>query len=277
MKYYKYENCIKADRNFNPHLRRVLAEGELFFSKPSTFEDYEDCSVEIYLEGSDRDILDFANKLKIEQPYLRPIIDRLLRENDLQTFAKLYSEGAKSNNAKDILGIFCLSKYWNNKKMWDYYASSEGICFGYDVKEYSKGKYEIKATETFAYNGSVTNSIPFIPVKYITTKRPKVNRIPDYAFQDALSEVLLMKDSAKWGFENEVRSIVFERMLKQPLGEKGIALHCNPDTISEIIFSPTTNEKTIKEIKDIISQRPSGGANVHYYRISDDFLDKTEL
>lgn len=279
MKYYKYENCRKADGSFNPHLSGVLAEGDLFFSKPSTFEDQEDCKTDVYLKGSNSEIIELLYEMMEEDPRNRIDITENGWLQEPQSYAEFFNIIAPSLKSQDILGVFCLSKKWNSKEMWEYYANSQGICFGYEVAEHSENKYGIETIEYLDYKSVniLMNFIPFMDVLYMSTGRPKVNRVPTANFMKALQKSILIKDSTRWKFENEVRSFIFKSLIGKPLGENGTAIHCNPDIISEIIFSPTTNEKTIRKIKDIISQRPSGGANVHYYRISNDYLEKTEL
>ena len=56
---YKYQNFKNPDGSINTYIQSLLEYGEMFFAKPSQFEDVHDCEVKVFLAATNKAIRDF--------------------------------------------------------------------------------------------------------------------------------------------------------------------------------------------------------------------------
>jgi len=141
---YKYRS-LHTDQD-KEHTSRILAHNEIYFAKPSEFNDPFDCGFHISCEG---DVQTHKNKLKELNPALsEEEIDNLTRKelepNSIKKTAQNLNDTIRLET--DKCGIFTMSAKRDNLLMWSHYADyHRGICvefkttsgklFGCDLSE----------------------------------------------------------------------------------------------------------------------------------------------
>lgn len=200
MKLYKYRRLFNsADADVNHNTRRMVVDGEIFFSSPLDFNDPFDCPTFASLKGRDEDV--FA-KLKEESrkrfPGLsdsdvdadaRKRLERYQRDTDFQR--EFEEQTLREHHASR--GVFCLSETCISVPMWAHYADQHrGICLEFDRQRLmeafpptSKVQY---APAVDAYNAMDT---------FLCSDEAAVMR---------LSESFLIK-AREWEYEQEWRII----------------------------------------------------------------------
>lgn len=181
---YKYttinENTIKSIKN-----------NELWFSKPSTFNDPFDCKININFGDNFDGLLRNSSKVlgkKIEDFSSKEEWLNLFR-NDIK-LGNIVMNEVLHNSIEIKFGIFCLSAYCTSPLMWAHYSDShKGICL----------EFEPHKTDFFVEN--------LIPVQYYETY-PDFNL--DDLNSDELSKFFLHVLSSKgndWDYEFEWRVV----------------------------------------------------------------------
>lgn len=269
---FKYRNFKNIDGSINIHTCRLLEEGELFFAKPSQFEDEHDCEIWVFLAATNKAIRDFwKNEIFPIDPDHENLLHKLGLWGDPQKYAKWYGRtlSKEKSNASEDLSLYCLCENSLQEDMWRKYAAQEGLCVGFRAIHHKKS-IGINLKERIVYNNRSENFkstfLPFLSVQYEVNNLKKVNRLPTSDFKEKIKFALLTKNQY-WSFEDERRAFVYNSNLDQlKIGEEGINLHCDEHSIGEIIFSEHINESTISQIRNIIGNRKQGLNGVKFYR-----------
>ena len=241
----------------------------MFFGKPSIFEDSHDCEINVKLYAKNSDVRKYwHDELFIIDKDLELQFHKNGFWGNPQRFVALFNSMPQRKNA-DIFGIHCLCKNPLSQKMWEKYASNEGICIGYQTEEFGSSTC-LHIKEDVYFDGMPLHYLPFLDVNYMDSSHPELNRLPTNRFMEEVKKALLIKDTC-WSFEEEVRSFVFDGNIKMPLADKGIEMHCTDDSIQQIIFSNTISSETKKMVIDIIDNRQCGKNGVKFYQISANF------
>ena len=127
---YKYRSLSGENKG---RVERIFTHNELYFPSPLQFNDPFDCRVDLSLEGTKEEWVQYINGLiKKYRPNLSPA-DRLQFKKRL-----MRSGGLKNIDAEVLhklnqeIGVFSLSEVADDILMWSHYADShQGICIGF--------------------------------------------------------------------------------------------------------------------------------------------------
>jgi hypothetical protein len=272
MMLYKY-------RKINDNTTKILTNGEIYFSKPSEFNDPFDCERPITLECKETDLKEFmrnrniTNKTLLE---LRETINDFLNKNGREL--SKYKEFIESQKdelkyvqilLKDIFRVFCLSESYKKILMWSHYADNhKGICIGFNIPNTdSKGNPYLFNEITLNDNRNQLNLIydnkKIDLNKLISKKVIYDNSIirrtsifePD-ATNSKHANYYKFKD---WEYEEEYRFITNSNF------QTGIL---DPQYITKIFFGCKTTEKDIcKTIQEIKKSDFLDLKKVNFYRM----------
>lgn len=226
--FFKYRS---ADEGSMKYLISQIEKDEVWFSKPSDFNDPFDCHPFFDLSGNNCEI---AKKLEATYKKMTPTMSRSERRSKSR-------ESAKNSRVKEIqqqfkssyfekirneIGIYCLSTTEKSTLMWSHYANyHRGICLEYEgIDEF------------------FSNAFPVI----YSESRPIVYGYKDSDDQLQLENALLTKSDA-WAYEKEWRMIAYT---------KGPGLYKIPDhLLKRIIFGAQADKRTIEDITKIANGR----------------------
>lgn len=264
--FYKYRPLLIPNPNdpksniIDEHTLGLLEHGELYFSKPSKFNDPFDCRIE-YDSNISLEIFEkILAKSKLSEKQKYEYIEKF-KQNPQEIISQL-----NESFQFDHLNIFCLTKDEKNILMWSHYAQNHtGICIGFKAYLFH-GSYIIKTKEIYT-NDDYTNPDNFNDNKYIILTRIKYrNNMPskykiaqdDY---DALVKFTTHK-APQWGYEQEYRVIIPNKFLRERIKRKQII--CVEKTeIGEILFGIKTPDHIKEKIIDIIKTYPDPKPNVY--------------
>ncbi|MGE8533002.1 MAG: DUF2971 domain-containing protein [Chryseobacterium sp.] len=211
MKLYKYRGDFQRDL-------LMLSESKLF---ASTYDNLNDPFEGMFDDQEDREIID------IFKPY----------SYDVEIAYEKVLEGLNK------VGIYSLSKDYDNEILWALYANSHtGFVIEYELES---------LLEDFNFN----TSIPLVhKLEVIYSELPlKTNTIfSSLKNQFELKELLGTK-SKPWETENEFR-LIFEM--------NGL-IEFNPKAVTSIIFGLRSEQKHIDKTMELLK-----GRNIKYYKIS---------
>jgi hypothetical protein len=169
---YKY-------RRWNVNAVRILLFGELYYAKPSAFNDPFDFCLTMRTDGTEHQWFEFLTELVGPEEAGRvigngrwslPEFQTQIRENMIQRQMRA--------------GVFCMSRKSDDVLMWSHYADSHrGVCI-----EFS---WDVERTATF-------------DVDYVD-EVPELS-IFDSDWRDRVLKLLYTK-SQRWSYEEEVRHI----------------------------------------------------------------------
>lgn len=253
---YKYRPLIgKNDAEIDKYTLKILEDGELFFSKPSVFNDPFDSNVDYVATATEIELRSyFKNKLPADQ--IDIVINKINNGTvDINTFAP-----NGSAEYADLLKIFCLTKNPNNILMWSHYSKNHtGICIGFKVHIFGNS-LNLKIKPGFVrplYQGIDNNLIPAIYVEYDDTKPSPYNIFK--STQDDFKPFCKRK-SKLWSYEEELRLLLFDSILiKNPVCIEKVE-------IVEIIFGLRAPQNLEQKVIDIIKTYPGNGAHVKIYK-----------
>lgn len=211
---YKY-------RSINENTENIFLKTQLWFSKPSDFNDPFDCQIVVQANNSEDEI---ANFLQQNAPTMSnkdiKIYSRYWSGN-LSEWSDMVNKTIKAQINKS--GICCFAGSGDNILMWSHYGDShKGICI----------KFDLLADPNFF-------AVP-LNVKY-DTNYPAYNHFKD---NSKLVESLIKTKSECWKYEEELR------VLKQEFGK----VYFKKEAIVEVIFGCGCNADTINKIKTLISE-----------------------
>jgi hypothetical protein len=187
-------------------VRRLVVESELYFAKPSTFNDPLDCRIPARFEGS---------KLTVEQHWRgvarehfaswprrtrRARIQELIRNSATPEGRAKLTEQLFSTLAEN--GTACFATDPTSMLMWSYYAeghSGVAIRFGMDFSRIAAlgEALEAQGTQLFPVEVQYSNDFPNCNY-YTSTTHERL-------------KVLLGTKSAEWGHEEEWRLVLPNR------------------------------------------------------------------
>jgi len=195
--------CKEGYVDYYQRFLNLVVDRQLYFSKPSSFNDPFDCFVV------------FEDKIKIKD------FEYYLRKNRLKNFpdgAETVEEAIVIMNSifkkigRDIadksLGVSCFSKNWDNFLLWSHYADSHsGLCVGFKTKYYSKSycietdNFPSLVKSELEYDGMM----PLVHIQY-TDKIPKA--FNPYTENQYDLEQFLISKGTHWSYEGEMRAIL---------------------------------------------------------------------
>jgi hypothetical protein len=254
---YKYRNLKGASSSeIDDNTRKILENGELYFVKPSQFNDPFDSKIDYDTNADESQLRTYFSRVlpMFGKPLsdVENIIERIKRKEIM------LSEFAPSNKYADLANIFCLSRDEKNILLWSHYAKDHtGICIGFNVHIWGESmNIKVKSGYTNPIAGFGNNLLPVVYVNYATNKPEPYNHFIHN--RDKLEPYFYTKSNL-WEYEQEVRIILMDSLIRK-----------NPiciDTaeIGEIIFGLKTPDKQIALVKDIIDHYPDGGRYVSLY------------
>jgi hypothetical protein len=113
----------------------------------------------------------------------------------------LYSK--QCNEVNNDIGIFSLSKNWNNILMWSHYTDShKGFCIGFDSKHnYFKSFIDVKNNKSRAVYDVIYSSerykIPMIPEKNEISIKPYITKSIDWKYEQEIRVISSLNLSDK--------------------------------------------------------------------------------
>ncbi|KAF0129146.1 MAG: hypothetical protein FD155_2635 [Bacteroidetes bacterium] len=205
------------------NLYKTLANAELWFAAPTSFNDPFDCQINDQTNWTDDNIREYVTKtVQTSGEEIDP--EDVVRGNQQNpgNFNKFFT-----SNLKKLLstqGVACFLPTPENLLLWAHYSDShKGVCLKFDIT-----KDEDLFALTFA-------------VKY-----PKDNKYPhfDYLTQrDQLVNKAMLTKSIHWKYEDEIR------VLKPNFGNHPFAKEC----LKEIIFGCHADPNEIRTIRQIVT------------------------
>ena len=216
------------------YLERTIRLGEVYFPKPTQFNDPFDCRPVHSMQAPKQSLKDFYSgvyarqakgmnrsdrRAEIRDIGRNPTRDPTLRKN-LEGFRRMYH-----SSVTDKIGILCLSEVPDDILMWAHYANSHaGVCLVFNTD-----------------SPYLSNAQPVI----YTKKRPKINPVFD-THEDMLDRALLTK-SDHWAYEREWRAFSY----KDGFGVRHIPLV----SLNGVILGAQISSSNKKKIKQWISSR----------------------
>ncbi len=193
--FYRYRNLANGAAE---HVERTICHNELFFPKPSLFNDPFDCRPSFQFEASDEEMIAYYARI------LGKRFPHLTGEQRLQEARVTMADPERSprnpetvKQVQDLhneqitekIGVLCLSAVKNDILMWSHYADSHrGICLEFD------GHFEF-----FAH----AQEVKYPPV------RPRIN--PFRQNQEEMMEAALLTKADHWQYEQEWRIVHYTR------------------------------------------------------------------
>jgi len=226
-KLYKY-------KRFDEYSLRMLLNNEIWFSKPSSFNDPFDCALNPASPKTSEDnrhqLFEIIDRLcSPEESKIKK--DKILLENKGKETLKVQDEKVLEyfEEAKDI-GILSLSEKNDSILMWSHYADNhEGFCIEF-------------AREDNAQN--ILSHHMCRPVQYVTNY-PNLNRVTH------LEEVNVYTKAKEWEYEAEWRLVSKEGNVLIPMSAQ----------ITGIIFGLKACDESIKTIKNTLK-----GKDIKFYK-----------
>lgn len=191
---YRYRSLAPAVRDY---VERTFMFNELFFAKPSSFNDPFDCQPTFLFDATDLEILSFYTRVGLKHvPGLPVELAMVNARHKLHNRAtgprspiapdsiqKLHTE-----SVSEKIGVLCLSESRDNILMWGHYADNHhGICIGFDSRN--------------AFFKHVH------PVNY-SAARPTINAFRDT--RDQMLDAAIFTKADQWAYESEWRQIRYE-------------------------------------------------------------------
>jgi len=208
---------------FSPYFDRVITHQELFFNRPSLFNDPFDCNYILDTTSNAIEKTDYITRTMQAQGGFTPqdINDAVTKAlNNHASFDHLINEAKDRFMAR--IGVLCFSKTNESPLLWSHYTDKhKGACFVFDT---------LKDPTFFART---------FEIKY-RANYPKINFIKDRARFD---ELVLTK-SNDWLYEQEVRTIK---------DNNGVHAFANKDCLVGVIFGCKTDINEIIRIKALLT------------------------
>lgn len=215
-----------------------LLSGNVYFSKPSDFNDPFDCQLKVY--KSLQQAISIADEAK------RSILLEVKKRFELNL--------PEINRDIENFGVFCAAQNLNNELMWAHYADShKGICLTYklpdsfldDKKGVVLGTHPVDYVDDPLINWFLSNSWVYKDFNEVVTE---------------MAIVILTNKAPCWSYENE------GRVISRSYGLKNIGL----ESLKQVCFGL----KTSQEDKELIHRILSGiGYSGIYCEIENDGTD----
>jgi hypothetical protein len=254
---YKYRPLIGvSESHINENTLRLLENGELFFSKPSQFNDPFDSRIDYDTSANETELRAFFSKLSMQHGNSLDI-DFIIDQINTGKINK--ADFVKKDDLSDSNNIFCLSKDEKSILMWSHYAKDHtGICIGFKVhKSCNSMNIKIKSGYAIPIPSFDSNLLPVSYINYSTDKPKPYNHFIHE--QKELIRHFITK-SKLWEYEQEVRIILHEKqILSNPICLEAIE-------IGEIIFGLKTPPILIEKVKQIVKNYPDNGSHIKLCR-----------
>jgi hypothetical protein len=255
---YKYRSLHgTSSSEINDSTRKMLENGELYFAKPSQFNDPFDSKIDYDTSADEAQLKIFFSR--VLPMYGKPLsdIDNII-ERIRKKEIKL-SDFAPKNGYADLANIFCLSRDEKNILLWSHYAKDHtGICIGFNVHIWGESmNIKVQSGYTKPIAGFSNNLLPVVYVNYSNDKPEPYNH---FIHDSNKLEPYFYTKSNLWEYEQEVRIILMDSLIiKNPI-------RIDTTEIGEIIFGLKTPDKKIELVKNIINHYPSNGKNINLYK-----------
>lgn len=241
---YKYRELETYDVTsnslvLNNNTRNLLEKGEIWFSKPSAFNDPFDCHLSFDDNFNDKDAYNFFLQRGIPSKEIKKVIKKY--KDNPEEVKKL-----KNISSTELFRIFCLSKVKDNILMWSHYAKNHtGICIGLKIHHY---QHTICIQSNLGQIQNYVDSEGLLPGLYVnyTDDYPKPLNLFNRTSEDI--EPFFLNKSKLWEYEQELRFL----LLEQNFVYKDKPIKIPQCEIGEIIFGVNTNKNLETEIIKII-------------------------
>lgn len=285
MAIYKFRGLDNEKKKLSQYTLDILNKGELFLSKPSTFNDVFDTRV-VFKSVRGQSIekmkkyFKFLANLYPNDPFfsqekMEMIAETISNETILKTVCTKIEQRLQqfTSNKVDFFRVFCFSKKWDTPSMWGYYADNcRGIAIGFKTVEYHGTKC-IEA-ENYTLNTcppSIFSEfqkcnkvlVPLYDIKYKDNMPP----MPDLISQDTDSIIDWLTTKGKcWAHETEIRMLVCPLWMKL-MDPSKVVVYVKDFVISEIIVGVDTPTEAEEQIRNIVSDPYSKAYGATVYRL----------
>ena len=274
-KVYKFRSTDEHG-NLNQYSMKILRDGELFLSAPSSFNDVFDTRIEFIPISActKEEVLRHFSRLedifKVQGINFDEAIKSLRTNKGFREIKKNITQLLKRDERTiDFFKVFCFSNEWNNPAMWGYYAnSSKGIAIGFETSIYegsacidiepdSFSKVDIPGIEHCPYN----DRIPLVNVIY-SGKRPTPLNFFKYDIKDM--EKFIITKSKTWEQEAESRILACNTWLKNT---NPSIIHVATNVINELILGTEASSSLEQQVKALVKDPNSKCYNAKVYRL----------
>ena len=240
---YKYR-CW-SDREEHTLHKRLLTHGEIYFAKPSSFNDPFDCQIALRLDMASA--AEMRRKLMKGSPEAYPgrsyrererlVTKRILALKNPDTLRK--EKERQRRMIDETFGVLSLTAAPKSLVMWAHHAESHtGICVGLHTKS------------LLAFSDN------FIRTTLMPSDLMKVDYVDDYPIIDLLGPsykpgtgpyiVVKSKSRSDWSYEDEYRLYIGGRPIRK-------RLYVLPDSaISEVILGCNMSPHYRQEVKTVL-------------------------
>lgn len=231
-----FPQCIFKYRTDDANTEKIVADNQLWFADPTTFNDPYDCNTPIKSHATIPEIETWLKGTNLCQPH------------EVSGFAKIVKRDPEiiESCVKKILakmGICCFSKIEDSILQWSHYADyHRGICFKFDIKE-DLGFFETP-----------------INVKYIKTL-PSYNHITQ---EKEIVDRVIKPKFDEWSYEKEIRIVKKSIDIETNSGSRAFTF--KDAALKEIIFGTNTPNRVIKKYKCLCSQYKK--SHVQFFKMS---------
>ena len=232
---YKFRSLVPSDATSVERMRDILVQCRLRLSSPAEFNDPFDMAGKLVVEGSPVEIrktlAEIMKTLGIRWSDRKKQIDRIMSRADREgaflmgqeTLEKLVYRAGVCSFGGDPRSIP------RSILMWSHYAANhEGLCLQFELA---------RDPTTFAHA---------LPVEY-SNDYPVVNWVTG---MENIMTVLLRKHEG-WKYEREQRIIIPE--------SAGKFINFRPAALSGIIIGCRASDSTVKQLRDLLTERSSRG------------------
>lgn len=226
-KYRSFETPYKYD---------VFTRSELYFAKPSEFNDpFESKPRIVGLDTLKERQEHVDNFIKRELGVLKYKEKNALKKRLLLRLSNLELVTRDIHELLCEYGVFSSSENWNQCLMWSHYSDShKGFCIGFEFDE------EFDDDMGLAHKVKYEKNYPELCPEIFNQKTQGKN--------EKLVEATIGTKSSEWSYEKEIRYIKLARE-----GGNGI-YNIKPNKVIELIIGACTTENDKNEIINIVTK-----------------------
>lgn len=282
---YKFRP-VESNDGLRSYERDLLTKGELFLSKPSSFNDLFDSQFEFEPpeNTSDEDIRKWAEFILKHNPEKEGECLEFINNPDLaRTIAR---ESFTELDWSDLVYINCFCKKITNPAMWGYYASNcRGFAVGFETISFANNKW-IRVIPNSFYNNADDRlgileqmnlgCVPLIEMIYSDSKPKPINffnirpgQQGEKNYERAL-EFVFTKASV-WSNEKEIRLSIPDSYLLDDGDKKVNKIQVESGVIKEIILGIKAPERLKDEILALVKCPENKCYGARVYHLEKDF------
>lgn len=193
--FYRYRSLSAGAAE---HVERTICHSELYFPKPSSFNDPFDCRPSFLFDASDEEIISYYERgIKKHMPHLNQEQLRQEVRSKLADWERSPRNPEAIKRVQELhteriteqIGVLCLSTENSDILMWSHYADyHRGVCLEFD------GRFKF-----FAH----IQKVEYPPV------RPRIN--PFRQNPDEMMEAALLTKAKHWAYEHEWRLVQYTK------------------------------------------------------------------